>query len=112
FERYREAHDRAYQCYLNELAVGKLAANAGQMAESGKPLHAQAQAMQAPLDKSKSDEQQRQSTLAGAQTGDVKGSDSRMGGLVMKLISKIGDNADHLSQKPDAGGADGNTMSS
>ena len=112
FVRYRDAHDRAYQAFVNEQAVGKIAHATGQLAEDGKPLHAQAQQMRGPLEKSKGDEQQRQSTVAGAQTGDVKGADSRMGGLVMGLISKIGDNSDHLSQKPDGGGSNGGQMSS
>ncbi len=108
--RYHDAHDQAYKCYLAEVAVGNLAHDSAQLAEQGKPLQKQAQQMQAPIEKSKSDEAQRSQSLAGAQPGDVKGADSRMGGIVAELITKISSNADHLSQKPDAGGASGGQM--
>jgi hypothetical protein len=109
-QRYYERHDWAYKCYQAELAVTKLAAGAGQMAEDGKPLHARAQTMQAPLEKSKSDEQARAQKLAGSQPGEVKGADSRLGDLVTTLITKMADHSDRLSQKPDAGGASGAQM--
>ena len=80
------------------------------MAESGKPIHKRAQGMRAPLEKSKGDEAQRKSTLAGGQPGDIKGADGQMDGIVVQLISKLADNSDHLSQKPDAGGVKGDQM--
>ena len=52
------------------------------MAADGKPIQDRSKAMKSQIDKSKGDEQQRQATLNGSQPGDVKGSDSRMSGMV------------------------------
>ena len=106
----KASHDWAYKCYQAELAVTRLATEAQQMAESGKPMHKRAQEMRAPIEKSKGDEKARASQLAGNSAGDVKGADSQMGGLVVQLISKLADHADRLSQKPDGGGVKGDEM--
>ncbi|HEU4612127.1 MAG TPA: hypothetical protein VFS15_08620, partial [Kofleriaceae bacterium] len=108
--RYTKAHAQAYRAYQAELAVTRLAEESKAMAESGKPIHKRAQGMKGPIEKSKSDEAQRKSKLDGNDTGDVKGADSKMGGLVVDLISKLADNSDHLSQRPDGGGVKGDDM--
>lgn len=106
----KASHEWAYKCYQAELAVTRLATQAEEMAESGKPMHKRAQDMRGPIEKSKGDEKERASQLAGSSPGDVKGADSQMGGLVVQLISKLADHSDRLSQKPDGGGVKGEDM--
>ena len=110
--KYYNAHAQAYACYQAELAIDKVQKETGELAKDGTPIQKQAQSSRGPMEKSKADEQQRQATLSGAQPGDVQGADSRMGGMVMGLVSKIGDHSDQLSQKPSAGGASGDAMAS
>src|SRR5262249_36647161 len=97
-------------CYQAELAIDKLQHDTGTLAKDGEPLQKRAQAQRAPLAKSKSDEAQRQQTLAGGEPGEVKGADSRMGGLVVSMVAKLGEHSDQLSQQPSAGGANGDAM--
>ena len=109
-ERAKTFHAAAYTAYQGEIAVTQLAAQSKQMSEDGKPMQKRAQGMRAPIEKSKGDEAQRQATIGGAQPGDVKGADSRMSGLVMTMISKIGSHSDRLSNAPSAGGASGDNL--
>lgn len=103
-DRYNDAHEWAYQCYIAEQSVGQLAGETLQMAESGQPMRAFAQGMSAPLQQSVAQEDARAASLAGGQT-EVPGSDPEGGSMITGLILKLAQYADRFDDQPNGGDA-------
>lgn len=105
YEAYINAHAEALRAYRAEVAVGEIAANTAELAETGKPVRERSQSMAGPLSQSQTTESQRQSTIAGGDS-EVPAADSGMGGFVVDIISKVGDNSDEMDEQPGAGGSE------
>ncbi|HMV66502.1 MAG TPA: DUF4157 domain-containing protein [Myxococcota bacterium] len=102
YTTYLDEHEKAYAAYTAEQAVGTMAAETKKLSEGGKPIVKAAEKEWKTTKKGIQDEQGRKKALGGTNK-DVPKPDSGMAGLVMDLISKIGDKADALDGQPKTG---------
>ncbi len=104
-EAYINSHAEALRAFKAEETVGEVAAATKSIAEQGKPVRDQSKSMAGPLAESKTTETQRKSQIDGSNS-EVPEADGGLGGFVVELISKIGDNSDEMDEQPTTGGDD------
>ena len=101
--RYNDAHEWAYQCYLAEQSVEQLSAQTLLMAESGAPMRDFSAGMGEPLSQAVSDEESRAAAISGGDSN-IEGSDPQGGSMITGLILKLAQYADNFDDQPNAGG--------